>query len=52
MDYEEFKKEYNANLKKIFSLGELTPEYCMACERLADLEEKNPEFSLQVESEL
>ena len=52
MEFEEFEKEYKLNLKKLFSLGELTPEYCRACARLADLEDQFPEFASKVESEL
>ena len=52
MSYEDYIAEYKANLKKIFSLGSLTPEYLEACNRLADLEESNPDFAEMVESEL
>ena len=52
MEFEEFEKEYKLNLKKLFSLGELTPEYCRACDRLTDLEDQFPEFASKVESEL
>ena len=52
MNYEDYKAEYKANLKRIFTLGSLTPEYLDACNRLADLEEENPAFAEMIEAEL